>query len=291
MDLATARRPSHRKCKRKRRYIGQQGTASVGDDDAAMAMSRFLESGGGVRALVESGVTTVPPLFVAPVAPVSSAAVNFVVPSVDLSLPRSDAVALVRAAARSSGIFQLTNHGVPAATMDSALSVVRAFNEQPLAARSPFYSVSPVGAVSYGTHPIPRPTDGQPVTAPLLPWRDSLLLRFDKLRDPDLRNLPAACRDSLLEYHRALTRLGKEIAGLLSEGLGVGAERLDPVEGFLMQCHYHPPCPEPERVLGSREHTDGGLFTVLSQDGVGGLQVRLDGDEWVDVAPVAGGFE
>ena len=55
-----------------------------------------------------------------------------------------------------------------------------------------------------------------------------------------------------------------------------------------MQCHYHPPCPEPERALGSREHNDGSLFTVLSQDGVGGLQVRLDGGEWVDVALVAG---
>jgi isopenicillin N synthase-like dioxygenase len=55
-----------------------------------------------------------------------------------------------------------------------------------------------------------------------------------------------------------------------------------------MQCHYYPPCPEPERVMGSREHTDGDFFTVLAQDGVGGLQVRLDDGEWVDVAPVPG---
>ncbi|PUZ56385.1 hypothetical protein GQ55_5G294300 [Panicum hallii var. hallii] len=285
MDPATAC-ASHRK---RKRYVGQQGIASVDDDDDALAVFRFHESRGGVRALVESGVTTVPPLFLAPTTPaVSSAAMNFVVPSVDLSLPRSDAVALVRAAARSSGIFQVTNHGVPAATVDSALSVVRAFNEQPFAARSPFYSVSPIGAVTYATIPIPRPRDGQPVTTPLLSWRDSLILRFDHPGDPDLRNLPAACRDSLLEYHRSLTRLGKEIAGLLLEGLGVGAERLEQIDGFLMQCHYHPPCPEPERALGSREHTDGDLFTVVSQDGVGGLQVRLDSGEWVDVAPVAG---
>jgi isopenicillin N synthase-like dioxygenase len=65
------------------------------------------------------------------------------------------------------------------------------------------------------------------------------------------------------------------------------------VEGWLMVCHYYPPCPEPARVVGSLEHTDPSLFTVLAQDGVGGLQVRRDdgnggGGEWVDVAPVTG---
>ncbi|RCV25701.1 hypothetical protein SETIT_5G186100v2 [Setaria italica] len=263
---------------------------SVADHDA-LAVFEFHESRGGVRGLVESGVTTVPPLFLAPVAPVSSAAGNFSIPSVDLSLPRPHAAALVRAAARSCGIFQVTNHGVPAGTVESALSEVRAFNEQPFAARSPLYSVTPIGAVTYATIPIPRPRDVQPAatTPPLMSWRDSLIVRFDHHPGgPDLRILPPACQESLLEYHRSVTRLGKEIAGLLSEGLGVEAERLEPVEGHLMQCHYHPPCPEPERVLGSREHTDASLFTVLAQDGVGGLQVRLDDGEWVDVAPAAG---
>ena len=84
------------------------------------------------------------------------------------------------------------------------------------------------------------------------------------------------------------------MAGLLSEALGVGTERLEramQVEGWLMACHYYPPCPEPERVVGSLEHTDPSLFTVLAQDGVGGLQVRRDdGDEWVDVVPVTSAF-
>jgi isopenicillin N synthase-like dioxygenase len=65
------------------------------------------------------------------------------------------------------------------------------------------------------------------------------------------------------------------------------------VEGWLMVCHYCPPCPEPARVVGSLEHTDPSLFTLLAQDRVGGLQVRRDdgtggGEEWVDVASVAG---
>lgn len=269
--------------------------AAVDDDydEDALALFDFYESRAGVRGLVESGVTTVPPPFLTPAASISTAATEVLVaPSVDLSLPRSQAVALVGAAARSCGFFQITSHGVPPSTIESALSAVRAFNEQPLAARSAYYSVSTAGPAAYTTVPIPPRNAGQAANAPLLPWRDTIVLHFGH-GESHLDYLPAACLDALLEYHRSLTGLGKVIAGLLSEALGLGAEQLDralQVEATLMQCHYYPPCTQPERVLGSRVHTDGDLFTVVAQDGIGGLQVRLDGhgDAWVDVVPVTG---
>jgi isopenicillin N synthase-like dioxygenase len=59
-----------------------------------------------------------------------------------------------------------------------------------------------------------------------------------------------------------------------------------------MACNYYPPCPEPARVEGAVEHTDPSLFTVLAQDAIGGLQVRINGGDndgqWVDVPPVPG---
>ncbi|CAO2177142.1 unnamed protein product [Urochloa humidicola] len=269
----------------------QEAMAPHAADEAdARAVFEFHKTRGGVRGLVESGVASVPPLFVAPVPPVSSAA--FAAPSVDLSLPRAQDAALVRAAARSCSIFKVTNHGVPAGAIGAALAAVAAFNEQPFAARSAHYCPTPIGAITYATVPIPRPRGVTQATAttPLLCWRDSLVVRFDCSRDSGLRSIPALCRDALLDYHQSMARLGSELTGLLLEGLGVKAERLGQIQGCLMQCHYHPPCPEPERVLGSREHTDADLFTVLAEDEVGGLQVRLDdGDgEWMDVPPVAG---
>ncbi|XP_062201150.1 1-aminocyclopropane-1-carboxylate oxidase homolog 1-like [Phragmites australis] len=271
--------------------------AAADDYDAAAALADFHESLGGVRGLVESGVAAVPRLFLVSTTPgpQPQTTADFAIPTVDLSLPRSETVALVRAAARSCGFFHVINHGVPPGTVDSAVSAVRAFHEQPRAIRSAFYSLAPVGAVTYSTIPIQPQQAGQPAAASLLPWRDSLRVRFGP-GEPDLGCLPAACRDALQEYQRSLTGFGKEITGLLSEALGVEAERLEremQVEGWLMACHYYPPCPEPARVVGSLEHTDPSLFTVLAQDGVGGLQVRCDdgtgGDgEWVDVAPVTG---
>jgi isopenicillin N synthase-like dioxygenase len=220
--------------------------AATEDHDAAAALAVFHESRTGVRGLVESGVTAVPPIFLtaATPSPPSLATTASAIPAVDLSLPRSDTVALVRAAARSCGFFHAINHGVPAGVVDSAVSAARAFHEQPRAARSALYSLEPVGAVTYSTIPTNAPQKG----APPLPWRDSLRVRFGPGEAPDLGCLPAACRGALQEYQRSLTGFGKEMAGLLSEALGVGTERLEQamqVEGWLMVCHYYPPCPEP----------------------------------------------
>ncbi|PAN45709.1 hypothetical protein PAHAL_9G136000 [Panicum hallii] len=256
--------------------------AAAGDYDAEAELARFHESRAGVRGLVESGVTAVPPLFFAPTVPAPQAPATppaFTVPVVELSLPRADTVALVGAAARSRGFFHVTNHRVPAGIVAAA---ARAFHEEPLAASSAFYSLHPAGSVAYSTVPITqrRGVDA----APILPWRDSLRVRFGP-GEPELGSLPARCRDALHVYQRLLKGFGNEVAGLLSEALGVGAGRLEQKL-------------QPTRVVGSLEHTDPGLFTVLAQDGVGGLQVRYhhdgaggggdgDGGVWVDVVPAS----
>lgn len=223
--------------------------------DAAAALAAFQASRAGVRGLVESGVASVPPLFLMPIdscqPPVEQT--TFAIPTVDLALPHS-------------------------ATM-------------PLATRSAFYSPTPVGSVTYSTIPI-HPAAGTNINEiAILPWRDTLQARFGPPPAPELGKLPASCRDALEEYQKVMAGFGKEVAGLLSEALGVGAGRVESamgVEGWMMACHYYPPCPEPSRVTGGIEHTDPSLFTVLAQDAVGGLQVRLRDGRWADVPPVPG---
>lgn len=55
----------------------------------------------------------------------------------------------------------------------------------------------------------------------------------------------------------------------------------------IMRCNYYPPCPEPERTLGTGPHCDPTALTILLQDDVGGLEVLVDGD-WRPVRPVPG---
>ncbi|CAM0907613.1 unnamed protein product [Alopecurus aequalis] len=251
-------------------------------DTAATQAKYHHASGGGVRRLVESGITSVPPYFqfAAPGSPGSTrTTTTFAIPSVDLWLPRSAIVSLIGEAARTCGIFYVTNHGLDAG---AAVSAVRTFHELPLASRSPLYTLTPVGGVTYSTKPQP------PGQGPILPWRDCLRFFSPK---PDFGRIPEVCRDALVEHRQRMEEFGKEMSGMLLEALGVGPERLD-VEAWIMACHYYPPCPEPERVVGAGEHTDPCMLTVLAQDDVGGLQFRLDGGTndgaWVDVPPVPG---
>lgn len=56
--------------------------------------------------------------------------------------------------------------------------------------------------------------------------------------------------------------------------------------------NYYPPL-EPEladKLWGFSPHTDYGSFTILNQDGSGGLQARNAAEEWIDVPPIPGAF-
>ncbi|KAB2598999.1 flavonol synthase 3-like [Pyrus ussuriensis x Pyrus communis] len=57
--------------------------------------------------------------------------------------------------------------------------------------------------------------------------------------------------------------------------------------GFeILAANYYPPCPQPESAIGLPRHTDSGLFTLLIQNEMNGLEVEHNG-KWVtiDVPP------
>jgi isopenicillin N synthase-like dioxygenase len=91
-------------------------------------------------------------------------------------------------------------------------------------------------------------------------------------------------------YCEKMKELSLTIMELLELSLGV--ERGYYREFFedsrsIMRCNYYPPCPEPERTLGTGPHCDPTALTILLQDDVGGLEVLVDG-EWRPVRPVPG---
>lgn len=55
--------------------------------------------------------------------------------------------------------------------------------------------------------------------------------------------------------------------------------------------HYPPcPCPSPHLALGVG-HKDPGVLTILTQDEVGGLQVKRKSDsQWVGIKPIANAY-
>ncbi|KAF5193549.1 feruloyl CoA ortho-hydroxylase 1-like, partial [Thalictrum thalictroides] len=63
----------------------------------------------------------------------------------------------------------------------------------------------------------------------------------------------------------------------------------------LVNMNYYPTCPDPELTVGIGKHSDIGILTVLVQDDVGGLLIKLQEDgefgkkgEWIEVPSIPG---
>ena len=101
--------------------------------------------------------------------------------------------------------------------------------------------------------------------------------------------------DTILRYMAALTDLGHSLMRgvALSLGLEPGYFRerfmADPLTLFRI-FRYPPVTPRPEAdEWGVGKHTDYGVLTILKQDDVGGLQVKMR-SQWIDAPPVPNSF-
>ncbi|KAK4584038.1 hypothetical protein RGQ29_021965 [Quercus rubra] len=164
------------------------------------------------------------------------------------------------------------------------MNTIKAFHEQPHEAKSKLYTRAHdrewvIYTSNYDLYRTNTAT-----------WHDSLAvwLSPEKKRAGE-KEIPEVYRKELLAWDLHSEKVAETLLELLSEGLGLGAEKFKDL-GFLVTKlivgHYHPYCPQPDLTVGLTPHTDSGL-TVLLQNQVGGLQVKHD-DEWVDVEPIPG---
>ena len=95
------------------------------------------------------------------------------------------------------------------------------------------------------------------------------------------------CREVALEYLKTSISMVKKILEILIVKLGVtvgkSAELIEAlVDLKMVNMNFYPSCPNPELTVGVGRHSDMGTLTVLLQDGIGGLYVKVEEDMGAD---------
>ncbi|MED6194151.1 hypothetical protein PIB30_025879 [Stylosanthes scabra] len=263
-------------------------------------LKAFDETKAGVKGLVDAGISKVPQIFInnnktphkiSTPSKSPSSSTEFQIPVIDLikvddddgsSGGRKLIIDQVREACEKFGFFQVVNHGVPKEIIDEMIEGVRGFHEQPHDLKKEYYSRDRSRKVRYNS-------SFDLYESKVANWRDSMFFAMaPELPNPE--ELPTPCREITFLYSYHVKKLGFTLLELLSEALGLKAKYLEEIEcgkGHAIISHYYPACPEPNKTMGTTEHSDPDFFTVLLQDNIGGLQVLYQ-NQWVDVKPVEG---
>ncbi|KAK7853773.1 1-aminocyclopropane-1-carboxylate oxidase like protein 1 [Quercus suber] len=117
-------------------------------------------------------------------------------------------------------------------------------------------------------------------------WHDSLTIWTapEEKRGKE-EDIPEICKKEMAAWESHSSKVAEILLELLSEGLGVEAERFKKLGFFdarLLVGHCYPYCPQPDLTVGLNLTQIQG-----SHNQVGGLQVKHC-DEWVDVEPIPG---
>lgn len=230
------------------------------------------------------------------------------IPIIDITpLGRADAaeqevVRAIRDACEHVGFFYIKGHGIPLDDMTAIFTACERFFAIPQPERDAIYLVNsphyrgylPIGVLGANTD---RPRD-------LL---ESLNVGMELgPNDPDVRagkplhggnQWPAGLpelRDEVLRYYGLMDALMRRLltgfalaAGLPRDGFDHWFEK--PLTQMRL-LHYPAQQVVQDNMIGARAHRDFGFFTILLQDGTGGLEVSNQSGEWVVAPPIEGMF-
>ncbi|ESW21292.1 hypothetical protein PHAVU_005G058500 [Phaseolus vulgaris] len=255
-------------------------------------LKEFDDTKAGVKGLADQGITKIPRVFHHPpdeqVKVSTSGGEADDIPVIDLAEVDKDpslrqgVIDRIKEASEKWGFFQVVNHGIPVTVLEDLKDGVCRFYEQDTEVKKDLYTRDHKKPFVYNSN-------FDIYSSPALSWRDTFFCYLAP-NPPKPQDLPAVCRDILLEYGTWVMKLGIALFELLSESLGLHPNHLkdmDCAKGIISLCHYYPACPEPELTLGTIKHSDNSFLTVLLQDHIGGLQVLYQ-NTWIDIAPEPG---
>jgi isopenicillin N synthase-like dioxygenase len=225
-------------------------------------------------------------------------------PVIDLSGDEHRAAEAVRDACRRAGFFYIVGHGVEDDLQDRLEALSRRFFAEPIE-RKMAIRMELGGLAWRGYFPVRGElTKGKPdlkeglYFGAELPDDHPRVASGTPLHGRNLFPDVPRFRETVLDYMSAMTRLGHRMMEIFGLSLGLAESYFndrytrDPLVLFRI---FNYPAAEPrpsEPEWGVGEHTDYGLLTILKQDDVGGLQVKVPSGTttWIDAPPLPGSF-
>ncbi|CAM6083425.1 unnamed protein product [Calypogeia fissa] len=196
----------------------------------------------------------------------------------------------IGAACRDWGFFQLVNHGIELENVLSFRDQGLKFFGLPVEVKNKM--ITDKNFCQYRANHLDK---GLGHTNLL--WAESLAFKYkpvfnlDELIERVWPEGNSELRNISLNFASAVEKLGDNLLDLFALSLGLPRDtfrkHFDKRRALFIRWNYYPPCPQPSAALGIKDHTDPFVFTVLQQDEVGGLQIKVDG-AWVGVRPVEG---
>jgi isopenicillin N synthase-like dioxygenase len=212
----------------------------------------------------------------------------------------------LRRACIDTGFFYLAGHGISEAEFQLAHAWGRVFFELPRAEKARYDKTRsparqgwmPIG----GTNPDDNPDPAADVKETFVIAREPMAgeapgtsFSAGKSQWPDERLMPGF-KPFIQAHIVKRIAVAQALARAFALSLDLDEGYFDGAHGYLncsLTYNYYPPV-DPETALrtqwGISPHTDYGSFTLLTQDALGGLEVRDASGEWIDVPPRDGAF-
>ncbi|MEM6303441.1 MAG: 2-oxoglutarate and iron-dependent oxygenase domain-containing protein [Pseudomonadota bacterium] len=204
-------------------------------------------------------------------------------------------------AARTSGFFYITGHGIPQDQVDAVFAASKQFHEMPRSFKMKYWS----GFTTHHRGYVPFEENGTKFPN-IINFNEAWDMSFEAPADhPDhlagwrmtgpnvWPDLPG-WKDTVSGYYDAIFNLGLRMLDALALELGVPAEDLTrhitcPTSQLRLLRYIENDMPQTKDITGISAHSDFECFTILCQ-GAPGLQVMNADDVWIEAPPIPGTF-
>ncbi|MGV6847381.1 MAG: isopenicillin N synthase family dioxygenase [Marinibacterium sp.] len=204
-------------------------------------------------------------------------------------------------AARTSGFFYITNHGVPQKQIDALFAASREFHEKPRSFKMKYWS----GFTTHHRGYVPFEENGADFPKSINmneAWDMSFEAPADhpdhlaqwRMTGPNIWPDIPGWKETVSGYYDAAFNLGLRLLDALALELGVETEELTrhityPTSQLRLLRYLENDMPATKDIVGIAAHSDFECFTLLLT-GAPGLQVMNAEDVWIEAPPIDGCF-